>query len=45
MKKKTIIIDKNKDIINCKDKIKVYYTTISFKKIRKAKATKKNYIK
>ena len=31
-----IIIDKNKDIINCKDKIKVYYTTISFKKIRKA---------
>ncbi len=31
-----IIIDKNKDIINYKDKIKVYYTTISFKKIRKA---------
>ena len=31
-----IIIDKNKNIENCKDKIKVYYTTESFTKIKKA---------
>ncbi len=31
-----IIINKNTDIKNCKDKIKVYYTNISFNKIKNA---------
>ena len=34
--KSEIIIDKNKDIINCKEKIKVYYTNIAFNKIKNA---------
>ena len=32
----TIIINKEKDIINCKEKIKVYYTNISFNQIKEA---------
>ena len=31
-----IIINKNTDIINCKEKIKVYYTNVSFNKIKNA---------
>lgn len=31
-----LIIDKNKDIINCKERIKVYYTNIDFNKIKNA---------
>lgn len=31
-----IIIDKNKDILDCKNKIKIYYTNIPFEKIQKA---------
>ena len=31
-----IIIDKNKDISDCKDKIKIYYTNIPFENIQKA---------
>ena len=31
-----IIIDKNKDIVDCKNKIKIYYTNISFEEIQKA---------
>lgn len=31
-----IIINKNTDIKNCKDKIKVYYTNVSFNKIKNA---------
>ena len=34
--KSQIIIEKNKDIIDCKEKIKVYYTNISFNKIKNA---------
>ena len=32
----SITIDKNKDIQNCKEKIKVYYTNTPFHKIKKA---------
>lgn len=32
----SLIIDKNKDIVDCKEKIKVYYTKIPFSKIRNA---------
>mgnify|MGYP003290841499 CR=1 FL=1 len=31
-----VTIDKNKDILDCKDKIKIYYTNISFEEIQKA---------
>ncbi|MBO5413106.1 MAG: helix-turn-helix transcriptional regulator [Clostridia bacterium] len=31
-----IIIDINKDVLDCKDKIKIYYTNIPFEKIQKA---------
>ena len=31
-----ITIDKNKDILDCKDKIKIYYTNIPFEEIQKA---------
>ena len=34
----SITIDKNKDIPNCKEKIKVYYTNTPFHKIKKANA-------
>ena len=34
--KSEIIINKNTDIKNCKDKIKVYYTNVSFNKIKNA---------
>lgn len=32
----TIIINKNTDITDCKEKIKVYYTNVSFNKIKNA---------
>lgn len=31
-----LIIDKNRDIIDCKERIKVYYTNVSFNKIKNA---------
>ena len=34
--KSEIIINKNKDIVDCKEKIKIYYTNISFNKIKNA---------
>lgn len=37
--KSEIVIDKSKDIEDCREKIKVYYTNISFNKITKATQT------
>lgn len=38
-----IIIDKNKDIVNCKEKIKIYYTNMNVKKVNEQNY--KKYIK